>query len=594
VAALKAGPPPEPHPPSAVVPALGAALILQVIGAAWVSNWTWGLATLGAWSRAGAAGLLLLGAAGFVPAIARPLTTLLERGGRAGRIADAVYALAATIVLFLLRDPLRFVGDSSLRMATVGSSRPPTGLFPQASPLDLLINFHLPSLLHHAGWPADLALQVVGACVGGAFVWTLLRTLDAAGVSGAGRIAAALVGVGGAHLVHFAGYDKFGPVLLGIGLAALGSVRLARGAGGALPLALGTATAVLSHRSGLLLVPPALWVFVRAWRADPAPAARRTLALCALVPLAALAVVVPPALRLFAGLDLKVHMPGGAVQRSLASRDAPGLLVRASDFVNGVLMSAPFVTAGIAAALALRGAPASRARGRFGVAGPLLLAFALQAGLLVAVGATRGSGRDWDVTTPAGTLAAIGGACALGRLWQRDRHGLAPAVTCAMMMLVALFGVHTSERRARRRVDALLRAHPAWSPTARSYAHDELGLRAFSLRRFDEAAADFELAAAAAPNPRYFAQLGASHAGAGRPAAAIEPFRHALALDPRIPEAWFGLANAHWALGDTAAAAAVMDSAIARWPRDPRYLAGRRALAEIMRNAGSPAPPAGR
>jgi hypothetical protein len=565
--------------------ALAGALILQGIGTIAASNWTWGLATLRVWSPAGAVALFLLAVSGFVPAIARPLTAVLENAGRtldrAAARTDAVRALVATIVLFLLRDPFRFVGDSSMRLQTIAYSRPPTALFPQASPLDLLINFHLPRLLHQSGTPVEIAMQAVSACVGGAFVWATLRTLDASGVAGPGRIAGALVAVAGAHMVHFAGYDKFGPVLLGIALAALGAVRLARGSGGALPLALGTAIAVLSHRSGLLVVPPALWVGVRAWRAEPSPAGRRTLALCGLLPLAALAVVVPPAFRLFTGLDLKVHMPGGAVQKSLASRDAPGLLVRAADFVNGVLMVAPLLPAGIAAALALRGDPDARGRRRFGVAGPLMLAFALQAGLLIAVGATRGSGRDWDVTTPAGTLAAIGSGCALARLWQRDRRGLAAAVTCAAALVIALFGIHVSEARARRRVTMLLDARPAWSPTARAYAHDFIGLRAFSLQRWDESVVEFERAIDAAPNPRYFLQLGASHAAAGRPQAALAPFRQGLALDPTMQEAWFGLANAAWALGDTAMARAVMDSAVVQLPDDPKLAAALRALVEL-------------
>ena len=567
-----------------MVGALAAALVLQGIGTIAASNWTWGLATLRAWSPTGAVALLLLAMSGFVPALARPLTDLLENAGRlldrAAARTDAVRALAAAIVLFVLRDPFRFVGDSSLRMQTIAYPRPPTALFPQASPLDLFINFQLPRLLHETGLPPEIALQAVSACVGGKFVWAVLRTLDASGVAGAGRLAAALVAVAGAHMVHLAGYDKFGPLLVGIALAALGAVRLARGSGGAFPLALGTAIAVLSHRSGLLVVPPALWVGVRAWRAESSPAGRRALALCGLLPLAALAVVVPPALRLFTGLDLKVHMPGGAVQKSLASRDAPALLVRAADFVNGVLLVAPLLPAGIAAALALRSDRDAPPR-RFGVAGPLVLAFALQAGLLVAVGATRGSGRDWDVATPAGVLAAIGSGCALGRLWRRDRRGLAAAVTCGAALLIALFGIHVSETRARKRVAMLLDGTPAWSPTARAYAHDFIGLRAFSLQRWDESVGEFEHAIDAAPNPRYFLQLGAAHAAAGRPQSALAPFQRGLALDPTMQEAWFGLANAAWALGDTAQARAVMDSAVAHLPGDPKLAAARQALQAI-------------
>lgn len=578
-------PPPPTSSTRAVGFALAAALGLQALGTLVPSNWTWGLATFGAWSPAGAAALFALAAVGFVPAVANAIAARFERIGRAlnriGMAADVACAAAAAVVLFLLRDPFRFVGDSSLRAQTIAYPRPPTALFPQASPLDLIVNFHLPRLLHQAGLPVEVALQAVSACVGGLFVWAVLRTLAALGVSGAARLAAALVAIAGAHLVHFAGYDKFGPVLLGIAFAALGSVQLARGRGGAAWLGTGTTIAVLSHRSGLLVVPPASWVGLRAWRAASSSQQRRSLMLFALAPLAAIAVVVPPALRLFAGLDLKVHMPGGAVQKSLASPDAPGLLVRVSDFVNGVLLVAPLLPAGIAAMLQVRRNSDAKAASRFGLAGPLLLAFALQAGLLIAVGATRGSGRDWDVVTPAGTLAAIATGAALARFWQRDRGGLGPAVTCAVAILIALFGVHVSETRARSRVDRLLHAHPAWSRTARAYAHDEIGLRAYSLRRWDEAASEFEQAIDAAPNPRYFLQLGSAHASAGRPGAALAPFRRGLALDPTMQEAWFGLANAAWALGDTVTARAIMDSAVVALPADAKLAEARRALIGI-------------
>jgi len=559
-----------------------AVIVLQAAGALLGSNWLWGVQMLRFWDPGPAVAIALLGVAGFVPAIARALGSAIERLGalldRGHWLTDLLIAAAAGVALFLLRDPLRFTGDSSMRVQTIGYVRPPTTLFPQAAMLDLWVNFHLPRWLLSQGWDAASALQAVGAMVGSAFTISVLRTLRALGATGAAYFAGAVVALGGAHLTHFAGYDKFGPVMLGISIAALGAVRLSRGRGGAWVLGLGAALCALGHRSGLLVLPAAAWVFAQAWRTESDPARRARILAATLIPALALGFVLPWAFKIFSTIDLQVHLPGGAVEKNLESPDAPALLVRSSDLLNALLLLAPLWPAGLALGLAPRPPEVGSRAARFGLAPAVALAIGIQAAVLIVVGATRGSGRDWDAAAPAGALAAIAGAGALAVRWRSSPAGTVPAITTALAISIAIWGVHVDESRAMRRVESLLAAHPSWSSSARAHAYDFIGLRAFSLGRYAESAAAFQRAAESAANPRYFHQLGMTYLYAGRPDLAREPLRTATRRDPRMVDPWIGLARADAALGDTRSALAALDSAAARPGGAARVAALRRSL----------------
>src|SRR5205823_9528037 len=106
--------------------------------------------------------------------------------------------------------------------------------------------------------------------------------------------ATVLLLLAGGWLPHFAGYEKYGPLLVGLVFAASGLVRLASREAGAWELAAGTLVAAASHRAGLATVPASLLALALAWRAGPrerrtsvaAASIMTVLGIASLVPLA--------------------------------------------------------------------------------------------------------------------------------------------------------------------------------------------------------------------------------------------------------------------------------------------------------------------
>src|SRR5262249_53537248 len=148
------------------------------------------------------------------------------------------------------------------------------------------------------------------------------RFLRAAGARGAALAAGALPLLGGGTLIHFAGYDKFGPLLVGLALAALGAVQMARTGRGAWALAAGVAAAVPAHRSGSLALPAAAWVFVRGLRQGDARQRREVWAAASATILVMLAMF-SRTYHLVLEFDRAMHLPGGAVTQARVAGEAP-------------------------------------------------------------------------------------------------------------------------------------------------------------------------------------------------------------------------------------------------------------------------------
>lgn len=85
-------------------------------------------------------------------------------------------------------------------------------------------------------------------------------------------------------------------------------------------------------------------------------------------------------------------------------------------------------------------------------------------------------------------------------------------------------------------------------------AHNNLGLLLHELGRLGDAAEAFQKALALGVDPRAHCNLGALRLAQGRPDPAASHYRQALALAPDSAEARVGLASAHLALGNAAAA----------------------------------------
>ncbi|MGH7732002.1 MAG: hypothetical protein ACRENJ_12225, partial [Candidatus Eiseniibacteriota bacterium] len=347
---------------------LGACLGLRVLASFTASNWLWGLDTLRGWPIPAAIALVAIAVAGFVPVSARAIGRALEEIGSAWAArparGDALACGIVFAVVFTLRDPVLFVGDFALRAGALSLDVPMARLFPQAFPLDLALNIHLARALAGLGLGPLAGLQMVGALLACLFTLAVLAFLRAIGARGAVLPAAALLLLGGGYLVHFAGYDKYGPLLTGIALAAAGATRLARDGGGAWTLAGGTALCLLSTRIGYAVLPPVLLAFLQAWRHG---ARRGSIGAAAGLTLLIALAMLPRTLAIVRGFDARVHMPGGAVARTLESAGAPDLLVRLSDTLNLLFFLVPLWPAGVVALTSARRArPAAAHAGGLG------------------------------------------------------------------------------------------------------------------------------------------------------------------------------------------------------------------------------------
>ena len=588
-------PGPEIGRPSAagrgVTLALLASLALWLGASLPESNWLWGVDALHFWPAWGAAALALLALAGFVPPIGRRIGQGLESLGRkwdrAGVAGDLAASFGVMLVLFALRDRVRFAGDFDLRVGQLGLEVIPPALLAHVYPLDQIINYDLARVFWKAGLDPATALQVTGTLMGGLFALIGFRFLRAAGARGAALVAGALALLGGGTLIHFAGYDKFGPLLVGLALAALGAVQMARTGRGAWTLAAGVSAAVLSHRSGYLAVPAAAWVLARGLGTGDARQ-RREIRVAAAGMIVAIFAMSSRTYHLLLEFDRPMHLPGGAVTQARAAGEAPVALLKITDFLNALSLLAPLWLAAGAALVTRARAPGSKAA-RFSLAVPAALALGAFFLLLFGVEPGGGWSRDWDVATGPGALAALATAYILVNAWSDAgaRSTLAPAATLALAASVALWGVHASEAMSLERVKMIVTAHPLPSASMRTGVYDFWGVRDLNGGRPAEAAEHFEQAIAiGGPNPRLVYQAGLAYLGAGQWEKARSSFARTASLNRGIADPWRGLARVALIERDTLAALAALDSVLARRPADLE--SGREA--DVLRKALGRAP----
>jgi hypothetical protein len=566
-------------------------LVLRCATLLGASNWWWGLDAFRPWPLSRGIALAALAALGFVPLVARAIESALERVAsvweRGNRAADGAVSLLGAALIFALRDPIHYAGDALVRF---GSVKRPASELPQVLahvyPADRWINFTLPHALWRAGMSDADAVQLVGAAIAGLFVFVGCRFLRASGARGSALPVAALALFGGAGLIHLAGYDKFGPLMLGLALASLGATRLAREGRGAWTLAAGVALAALAHRSAYLLVPALAWVVWKAYRTAPDRRARTRLLIAGLAMGVALLAMLPRSADLILHFDRSVHLPGGDVARARAGTSRADPLTRLVNGVNVLSFLTPLWWIGLAAAVVAARAPgraerAPRSKAGFTIAPAAGLA--LGAFAILPFGIEPGGGwvRDWDVATGVGTLLACATAYAL--IAVHDRPGArrieGPVTTLALATGIALWGLHADPAAATRRIESLLRASPPWSAATRAQTYDFLGVRALNDGRNETASSDFESAIAlGGPNPRLVYQAGIAHFRSGHLREARARFVQMQAQNPTNARPWLVIASVDVARRDTASALACLDSALARDAREPYALAMRSAI----------------
>jgi tetratricopeptide (TPR) repeat protein len=158
-------------------------------------------------------------------------------------------------------------------------------------------------------------------------------------------------------------------------------------------------------------------------------------------------------------------------------------------------------------------------------------------------------------------------------------------VTLSLAASAAVWGVHTIEPIALRRIESRVRQEPAWSGPVRASTFDFLGVRALNQGDAARAATFFEQAiAVGGPNPRLIHQAGLAYLAAGDIARARSSFELTTALNRTVADPWAALARIALVERDTTAAIALLDSALARNPADQesrRALNGLRAARRV-------------
>lgn len=549
----------EPHE-AWLLAALAACLALRAAASLSASGWLWGLNTFRDWPSPGPVVLPALAALAFVPAVARaaarPLARLGDALARGGAVTRGLLAAAVAVALFRLRDPILFTGDSGSRVNLISWGVDLRALMPQISPLDLLVNVGGARWLVRAGLPADTAIQAIGALTGAAFTLALLAFLRAAGARGAAWTAAAALLLGGGSLVHLAGYEKYGLLLIGLALAATGVVRLAREGRGAWVLAAGLALALPAHRSAYAVMPAGLWAFAAAWRAAPRERRAGIAGAAAAAAVAALALL-PHTVGVLVHYDLGVNVVGSAT----AGRIEP--VRQLSNIVNALFLLSPLWPVGAAALWSLRRHAADEPRGGFPLAAVAGLAVAGELAVMTVTRGKQGPLRDWDNQVGPALVVTLVAAYALVAFWRRAgaARGALPVCVTALVMGVALWGIHADAGTGGRRVATLLADPAAWNAEEWAQAHDFIGQRAFDDGRYDEAARAYEIAAARVPSPRMLDNVAVALSMAGRDDEARAALTRAMSAPQASAAMWVALARAAGTLRDSARAAVCMDSA---------------------------------
>ncbi|HEY6196552.1 MAG TPA: hypothetical protein VI504_16090, partial [Candidatus Eisenbacteria bacterium] len=228
-----------------------ALLLLRALAAFVPGRWLWGL-DLGR-DLAPAAFVVpwLATLALFVPAVARPLTRAIPRGGRGATLGALALALALAAFQWGHPDRALYTGDTSLRHAAFAAIEHPEALAEQALAGDLALHHALPRwVAAHTPWSAEAAGRAQGAllalCTALAGGW-LARALGANGAVGLAVIATSAC-TGALALEN--GYGKASvEVACLTSIAAVGVARAARSGAGLGTVGVAVGLALLLHRS---------------------------------------------------------------------------------------------------------------------------------------------------------------------------------------------------------------------------------------------------------------------------------------------------------------------------------------------------------
>jgi Flp pilus assembly protein TadD len=533
-------------------------LVLALARAAFAfvpSMWAWGFDLLRWVHPIPGWTLWALSAVTLIPPLGRIARPWLEALGKIfdglGRAAYLLWALVAALLVWSFPDRVRFVGDFLLRFGTAEHALQPSGLFPQALPLDVFLHYTVPRVFVESfRIDVNTSARLFGALEAGLLAVLALAFARGLSQRGAVGVAAGAIVLFGGTLGMFTGYGKAisGIALLTAAVAVFG-LRVIREGRGLVPLSICLAIGLVLHRSALGFLPAAVLCWVLAIRQPESCVqwSRPGTWLAAALPLATLAVMLPRILGTFATMD-SVHFTPPEVMREGGILAAMFAGARPADLVNVVALLSPI-------ALVLPAGLIAYGRWRAHVReGALLAALVLPwLVMLLLIHPPQGMFRDWDNFTAAAVALSLMTAW-LVSIAARSARGWAwlcvPAALGALAPSVQWLMHNADLERGLARVEAYLAQPPARPEEVRAKTWDYLGIRYAQLDRWERSAAAMREAAALAPSPRVLLQWATAEQARGDDRAAQDAYRRLLEASPDEARGWFGLAFVSWRLGD--------------------------------------------
>jgi hypothetical protein len=367
-------------------------------------------------------------------------------------------------------------------------------------------------------------------------------------------------------------------------------------------LGLAVAIAATLHRSGLGLLPAAVFVWIVAWRTHAAtPRTRRTLLVSLLAPVVSLAVMVPRIIAIVRRWD-QVHFHPHEVVREGGVLPAMFAGTRAADILNMLVMLSPLVVTLLTVlpfVLAARAASPEPVPGRRsaratpatpptrGVEPVFLALLALPfVTMMPLIHPAQGMFRDWDDFCATGVSVSMLVAWTLAALLRpRPAWGWLGVAVLAGVAMPTLQWLEAQRdlNRGLIRVRAFVAEPPRRTDEERGTTWDFLGIRhvrlgndAASAHRDDEAHHEYVQAAEAmshaaetVPSPRILQEWGLAAALSGDYATARDVYRRLVEKDPDNAYAWMSLAAADMNLRDLAGAKIAGQRVIALEPGNP-------------------------
>jgi len=524
--------------------------------------------------------------AGLLPVTARWIVrgfeALADALQRDPRRAIPVAAFLAAWVVWLIPDQVHFTGDFQLRLSSASQPGSPESLFPQELPLDLLLHVRLPQWLASRGFAwAALEPRLLGALEAALLALIAIRFSNVVAARGAFAIAMISLAFFGGHLVLFTGMNKaFSELVLCAAAVGVWGIAVIEGGADPLPLGLAAGLAVAMHRSGIALLPAALFPPIVAL-VRGAGRYRMRAALAILLPLIACALTFPAARRAWTAVDFPRLLPWIAEPPSAPALPGEWL----GESLNALFALAPGCIPLLPLVALRRPAGATRAQ-RMLLAlqiAPLLLA-------LLVLRAPQGLFRDFDMFAPLATLGVIGVSGWFFKAFESPGRWswlLAGVALAAAVPTVELAIAQSDLDAGLRRARAFVLEEPKRSDAVRGRTWGFLAMRSWRLGDSNAAAIAADSAVTTAPTKTNFMLLAAANQARGDLAAARSAYQRVLELDPRDWRNWIGFAEVALASRDTLAAEHALDQALTI---NPRAEYARELLRRIPGAGAAPAP----